>query len=41
MTRTGGALTPGNSRDPDDRARAVETQLTDDERFALIVSVVG
>jgi beta-glucosidase len=27
--------------DPDARARAVEEQMTDDERFALLVSVMG
>jgi hypothetical protein len=27
--------------DPDARARAVEEQMTDDERFSLIVSVMG
>ena len=26
---------------PDDRARATEAQMTDDERFALIISVIG
>ena len=27
--------------DPDDRAREIETQLTDDERFSLLVGVMG
>lgn len=28
-------------RDPDDRAREIEAQMTDDERFSLLVSVMG
>jgi beta-glucosidase len=28
-------------KDPDDRAREIEAQLTDDERFSLLVSVMG
>ena len=28
-------------KDPDDRAREIEVQLTDDERFSLLVSVMG
>lgn len=27
--------------DPDERAREIEAQMTDDERFSLLVSVMG
>jgi beta-glucosidase len=37
MAATGGA----RGSDPDERARATEEQLTDDERFLLIVGVFG
>lgn len=38
-TEPGGGLTAGNS--PDERARATEAQMTDDERFSLIISLIG
>jgi beta-glucosidase len=31
----------GDPRDPDARAREVESQMTDDERFSLLVAVMG
>jgi hypothetical protein len=31
----------GQPASPDDRARATEAQMTDDERFALIISLLG
>jgi beta-glucosidase len=31
----------GDPRDPDTRAREVESQMTDDERFSLLVAVMG
>jgi beta-glucosidase len=37
MAATGGA----RGSDPDERARAVEEQLTDDERFSLLISLSG
>jgi beta-glucosidase len=37
MTSTAGTL----GSDPDERARVVEVQLTDEERFSLLVSVAG
>jgi beta-glucosidase len=33
--------TSGGTNSPDERARAIEAQMTDDERFALIVSLIG
>jgi beta-glucosidase len=37
ITSTAGA----RGSDPDERARATEEQLTDDERFSLIISLSG
>jgi beta-glucosidase len=34
-------VTASQAEDPDTRAHAVEAQLTDDERFQLIISVIG
>lgn len=34
-------LTSGADASPDERARATEQQMTDDERFSLIISVIG
>jgi beta-glucosidase len=39
MTTQAGAETAESAAD--ERARAIEEQLTDDERFALIVSLIG
>src|SRR5262245_12335762 len=35
------AATLGQSASPDDRARRTEAQMTDDERFSLIISLIG
>lgn len=35
------ATGPHDKNSPDERARAIEAQMTDDERFALIISVLG
>ncbi len=34
-------MSPGERDDPDTRARDVESQMTDDERFTLLVAVMG
>jgi hypothetical protein len=35
------APTPIQAASPDDRARMTEQQMTDDERFSLLISVMG
>src|SRR5215831_15293094 len=34
-------VAPAQGQSPDERARATEQQMTDDERFSLIISLVG
>jgi beta-glucosidase len=41
MTSATEEKTTGSTNDPDEQARAIEEQLTDDERFQLLISVLG
>lgn len=36
-----GRTGPGNGGSPDERARATEALMTDDERFSLLISLIG
>lgn len=41
MTSTTDEIATASPDDADEQARAVEEQLTDDERFSLVISVMG